>query len=86
LLGKSLTGLDELAAEACRIQQQGVNYVCISLGQDGALLVGPDNTYKAATSAVKVCAGAGDAMGAGITAAFSRNASAQAGDSQSEEE
>lgn len=79
LLGKSLAGIDEIAAKARRIQQQGVDYVCVSLGQDGALLVGPDNTYQATTPAVKVSAtvGAGDSMVAGMAAAFSRNASAQ---------
>lgn len=79
LLGKSLAGIDEIAAEARRIQQQGVDYVCVSLGQDGALMVGPDNTYQAAAPAVKISAtvGAGDSMVAGMTAALSRNASAQ---------
>lgn len=79
LLGKPLAGLDEIAAEARKIQQQGVDYVCVSLGQDGALLVGPDNTYQAIAPAVKTSAtvGAGDSMVAGMTAAFSRNASAQ---------
>ena len=45
-LGKSLTGLDEIVAKARRIQQQGVNYVYVSQGQDSALLVGPDNTGR----------------------------------------
>ena len=79
LLGKSLTSIDEIAAEARQIEQQGVDYVCVSMGGDGALLVGPDNTYLAAAPEVKIRAtvGAGDSMVAGMTAAFSRNASAQ---------
>ena len=79
LLGKSLTSIDEIAAEARQIEQQGVDYVCVSMGRDGALLVGPDNTYLAAAPEVKIRAtvGAGDSMVAGMTAAFSRNASAQ---------
>ena len=79
LLGKSLTSIDEIAAEARQIEQQGVDYVCVSMGGDGALLVGPDNTYLAAAPEIKIRAtvGAGDSMVAGMTAAFSRNASAQ---------
>lgn len=79
LLGKSLESLDEIAAEARRIQQHGVDYVCVSMGGDGALLVGTDNTYLATAPAVKISStvGAGDSMVAGMTAAFARNASAQ---------
>ena len=79
LLGKSLESVDEIAAEARRIQQHGVDYVCVSMGGDGALLAGPDNTYLAAAPTIKISAtvGAGDSMVAGMTAVFSRNASAQ---------
>jgi 6-phosphofructokinase 2 len=75
LLNKPLTGIDAVADAARRIQQQGVDYVCVSMGPDGALLAGPDNTYLAMAPAVVVNAtvGAGDAMVAGLTAALARN-------------
>jgi len=78
LLNKPLTGIDAVAAAARRIQQTGVDYVCVSMGPDGALLAGPDNTYLASVPNVVVSAtvGAGDAMVAGLTAAFARNAAA----------
>lgn len=79
LLNKPLTGIDAVAAEARRIQRKGVDYVCVSMGPDGALLVGPDNTYLATAPDVVVSAtvGAGDSMVAGLTAAIARHAPAQ---------
>lgn len=78
LLNKPLTGIDAVAEEARRLQLKGIEYVCVSLGPDGALLVGPDNTYLAAAPHVEVCStvGAGDAMVAGITAALAQGEAA----------
>lgn len=72
LLNKPLTGIDVVAEEARRIQRKGIDYVCVSMGPDGALLVGPDNTYHATAPCVEVSStvGAGDSMVAGLTAAL----------------
>jgi 6-phosphofructokinase 2 len=72
LLNKPLTGIDAVAEEARRLQRKGIDYVCVSLGPDGALLAGPDNIYHAKAPAVEVCStvGAGDAMVAGLTTAL----------------
>lgn len=72
LLNRPLTGIDAVADEARRIQQQGIDYVCVSMGPDGALLVGPENTYHASAPGVEVCStvGAGDSMVAGLSAAL----------------
>lgn len=74
MLNKPLTGIHAVAEEARRLQLQGVEYVCVSLGPDGALLVGPENTYHASAPPVEVCStvGAGDSMVAGITAALAQ--------------
>lgn len=74
LLNKPLTGIDAVAAEARRLQRKGIDYVCVSLGPDGALLAGPDNIYHAMAPAVEVhsTVGAGDAMVAGLTAALAQ--------------
>jgi 6-phosphofructokinase 2 len=79
LLGRHLTGIDAVAREARRIQSQGVDFVCVSLGPDGALLVGPDNSYHAMAPDVAVCStvGAGDSMVAGLAAALSAGASSE---------
>jgi len=72
LLGCILDDLDKVANEARKLQQQGVNYVCVSLDGDGALLTGPDNSYYASTPDVVVrsSVGAGDSMVAAMVAAF----------------
>jgi len=72
LLGLSLATLDDVAKEARKIQQTGVDYVCVSLGAEGALLVGPDNSYHATAPMIQVrsSVGAGDAMVAGMVAGF----------------
>lgn len=78
LLGYGLPTLEAIATEARKIQQQGVDYICISLGGDGALLTGPENSWHARGPAVTVnsTVGAGDSMVAGLVAGFSREESA----------
>ncbi|MHB1882293.1 MAG: PfkB family carbohydrate kinase, partial [Acidithiobacillus sp.] len=63
--------------EARAIQQEGVQYVCVSLGGDGALLVGPDGSYfaKAPPIQVKSTVGSGDSMVAGLVAALAHGQS-----------
>jgi 6-phosphofructokinase 2 len=75
LLNKPLTGIDAVAEETRRLQRRGIDYVCVSLGPDGALLTGPDNSYHAKAPAVEVCStvGAGDSMVAGLTAAMAQS-------------
>ena len=61
-----------MAAEARALQRTGIEYVVVSLGGEGALMCGPDNTYHAAAPAVKISStvGAGDSMVAGLLFAF----------------
>ena len=75
LLGRRLKDTETVAAEARVLQRSGVNYVCVSLGEDGALLTGPDNSYYAPAPKVDVrsSVGAGDSMVGALVAAFSRD-------------
>ena len=72
LVGRELSTLEAVAEQARQIQRQGVDYVCVSLGGEGALLVGPQNSYYAEALKVKVLStvGAGDSMVAGMLAGF----------------
>ncbi len=75
LLGRRLKDTKTVAAEARTLQRSGVNHVCVSLGEDGALLTGPDNSYYAPAPKVDVrsSVGAGDSMVGALVAAFSRD-------------
>jgi len=79
LLGRPLDSIDAVATEARALQRRGVEYVCVSLGDDGALLTGPDNTYHAGAPVVEVrsSVGAGDSMVAALVVAFAHGAMAQ---------
>lgn len=70
--GAALPTLEAVAAEARRLQRGGIDYVCVSLAQEGALLCGPDNTWHAPAPPVpvKCTVGAGDSMVAGLVFAF----------------
>jgi len=72
LVDRELPTLEAVAEQARNIQSQGVEYVCVSLGSEGALLVGPGNSYFAAGLKVQVLStvGAGDSMVAGLLAGF----------------
>ncbi len=71
---RELPTLEDVAQEARSIQREGVTYVCVSLGADGALLVGPDGSYlaKAPPVVVQSTVGAGDSMVAGLVSALAR--------------
>ncbi len=77
--GRSLSTLETIAEAARKIQQAGADNVCVSLGSEGALLVNAENSYFASAPKVRVrcTVGAGDAMLAGLLAAFSENKSAE---------
>ncbi len=72
LTGKAIDGIEETAHEARRLQQDGVENLCVSMGTHGAVLCTPDNSYHASAPKVKVnsTVGAGDSMVAGLVAGF----------------
>jgi 6-phosphofructokinase 2 len=73
--GRKLHNLEQIAKEARRIQETGVSYVCVSLGGDGAILVGPRTAYHAIVPPVHIrsTVGAGDSMVGGLVAAFAQS-------------
>ncbi len=70
--GRQLPALNDIAGEARTLQRSGITYVAVSLGKEGALLCGPDNTYYAHAPSIKInsTVGAGDSMVAGLVFAF----------------
>ncbi len=79
LLGRRLKDAETAASEARALQQRGVDYVCVSLGSEGAILTGSDNSHFAPAPKVSVYSsvGAGDSMVGALVAAFSRGISPQ---------
>ncbi len=72
---------NEQVAEAGRaLRQRGIDYLCISLGQDGAILIDGDNSYHCEAPKVhkQSTVGCGDALVAGLLAAAQRGESAEA--------
>lgn len=77
--GRELPDLAAVAAQARALQRGGIDYVAVSLGAEGALLCGPDNTFVAAAPAVSIrsTVGSGDSMVAGLVFAFAAGDSAE---------
>jgi 6-phosphofructokinase 2 len=72
LLQIKLDTIESIAASARKLQLSGVKHVCVSLGDQGALLVSPSNSFyaKALSVPVNTTVGAGDSMVAGLVAGF----------------
>lgn len=75
LCKKKLTSIEQIAKTARLIVQQGTRYVCVSLGEKGAILIGSENSYFCHSPNIKLSSsvGAGDSMVAGLAYAFSKN-------------
>ncbi len=71
--GRKLLTVDDVLEEATRVQANST-YVCVSLGAEGALLVGPEGAYHASAPPVEVrsTVGAGDSLVGGLVAGFVR--------------
>ena len=72
---KRRLGTIEAVAEAAReIQRSGVGLVCVTLGDNGALLVDADNSHQCSAPKVRVhsTVGCGDAVVAGMVCAAAR--------------
>lgn len=77
LFGEKLKGEGERIQAARTLNRQGIQYVCLSLGKDGAMLIGPKRVCvaKAPDVDVRGVQGAGDSLVAGICLAMSRGVS-----------
>lgn len=71
--GRALNTLEAIADEARKVQQRGIDNVCVTMASEGALLVDANDSYYASAPKVRVrCSvGAGDTMIAGLISAFS---------------
>jgi 6-phosphofructokinase 2 len=74
LTGRQLATVADVAWEGRQLQRQGVDYVCISLAGEGAVLVDAKDSFYCPSPAIHVrsTVGAGDAMVAGLTVGFQR--------------
>ncbi len=76
LFGKKLSGTDEIAASARKLQKMGAKNVLVSRGKHGAVLVtetGAVLTAKAAVGTMHNTVGAGDSMVAGFLFGWQRS-------------
>ncbi len=75
LRNKTLRNINQIASEARFMTQQGISYICVSLGEKGALLTTPDNSFFCNTPFINTYStvGAGDSMVAGLAHAFAQN-------------
>jgi 6-phosphofructokinase 2 len=69
----------EVAEAARRLQRRGIDYLCVSLGRDGAILTDADNSWHCAAPRVhkQSTVGCGDALVAGLIAELRKGASPQ---------
>jgi 6-phosphofructokinase 2 len=70
LMNQVLDNVEDVAEAARSIQQQGIEYVCITLGDNGAVLVDPDNSYHGDAPRIhkQSTVGCGDSMVTGLIA------------------
>lgn len=72
LFNRKATSIDEVIAMAQTLQQEGAQYVIVSLGAEGALLVTPEAVYRgnAPHGQVVNTIGSGDSLVAGFVATW----------------
>ncbi|MDX2505751.1 MAG: 1-phosphofructokinase family hexose kinase [Gammaproteobacteria bacterium] len=77
IVNRRLEQPEEVAEAAREIQKKGSNMVCVTLGQQGALLVDQKNSYYCVAPKVRIksTVGCGDAMISGMISAISQGKS-----------
>ena len=72
LTGKSINTIDELISECKNILNLGISYICVSLGEDGLILMSKDEICLATPPKViaKSTVGAGDSVVASLAVSF----------------
>lgn len=75
LCQKSLTSIESVAAEARDLTRLGIEHVCISLAEKGAILTTSENSHYCQSPDIIVAStvGAGDSMVAGLAYSLSLN-------------
>lgn len=79
LLGRPVSTRDEIIEAAKQLHNDGISYVSVSLGKDGAVLVCDEGVFKADTPDIPVVntVGCGDSMVAGFAVSLSRGYNAE---------
>ncbi len=79
LMKRRMDTLQATAEAARTIQQQGVEYVCVTLGDEGAILVDASNSYHCEAPKVhkQSTVGCGDSLVAGLIAAAHQGETAE---------
>lgn len=74
LLGEKPDSIEAIIAAAKRLQMDGIEYVAVSLGKDGSILVCKEGVFKGETPDIPVVntVGCGDSMVAGFAVSMSR--------------
>jgi 6-phosphofructokinase 2 len=77
---RRLDTLEQVAAAARPLQEQGIEFLCITLGPRGAMLVDANGSYHCSAPRVhkQSTVGAGDALVAGLVAAVRRGLNPEA--------
>jgi 6-phosphofructokinase 2 len=75
---QQLNSIEAVAQAARDIQRKGTQYVCVSLGSEGAVMVDSDTSYHCPSPRVRVSStvGCGDALLAGVLSAWIQHNSA----------
>lgn len=76
-VGKKLNSYDEIVAEAKKLIKMGINYVIVTLGNDGAIGISKDEAFKITPPNVQIVStvGAGDSFLAGMLTAYKKGMS-----------
>ena len=76
IAAKKIENEDEVIAEAKKISEAGIAYVCVSLGKEGCILVSGNRAFKAPAMDIEEAGiqGAGDSLVAGLCAAITDGA------------
>lgn len=75
LVGTPLTTIEEIVEEAKKLNNQGIKYVCVSMGSKGLLLVNKENIIVAKPPKIiaKSTVGAGDTVVGSLAVSLLRN-------------
>lgn len=77
LIGRPIVNEEQAVRAALRLYHQGIPYVAVSMGRDGAIAIGPGGAWRAYPPPVETVSaiGAGDSLVAGLVLALSRGES-----------
>ena len=78
-VSRRMDAVEDVAQAARAIQQRGVDYVCVTLGEKGAVLVDTDNSYYLDAPRIhkQSTVGCGDSMVTGLVAAAIKGETSQ---------